>query len=289
MSAASHSSPIAGLDHLVIAVGDLEQAAAGWTALGFTLSPQGFHPPELGTANHTIMLGRDYIELLGVARATDYNARTLAFIGEGEGVEHFALASDDADAVASFMRGQGHAPVGPGIFGRAVRRPDGLEGEARFGIVRWPPGVTTAGIGLFVCQHLTPDWVWLPDLTRHRNHAVGIATVYVAAADPAREAAAFSAATGLEVAEASGGVLVRGRDGRATMHYAPIAALAARLSAEALAGARAEGVVAVDIATRDIGSALAAARLTAIGQRVPASGLNGVSLGFVEDGLQAAG
>ncbi len=277
MSGHGHVAPIGGLDHLVIAVADLTTAAAAWAALGFTLSPQGFHGPELGTANHTIMLGRDYIELLGVAQPTAYNERTQGFLASGDGVEYFAMAAADADAAAAFIRGQGHEPSGPGIFGRAVERADGARGEARFGIVRWPEAVRTAGIGLFVCHHATPEWVWLPELAGHRNGAVGIASVFVAAADPAREAAALARAIGHPVNRSGQGdaFVVGGETGRANIHFATFAALEDALSPEALAGARTEGVVAIDIATRNLDAAAG---------RVAARNPGGLSLGFVAAG-----
>ena len=59
---------ILGADHVVIAVRDLDAAAAQWRRLGFTLSPRGTHSPLLGTGNYTIMLEDDYLELLGDSR-----------------------------------------------------------------------------------------------------------------------------------------------------------------------------------------------------------------------------
>lgn len=282
MNGAEPASPIGGLDHIVVAVADLAAAAASWTALGFTPSPRGYHGPELGTANHTIMLGRDYVELLGVAGPTAYNERTRGFLAGGDGAEYLALAADDADAAATSISAQGSETVSPGLFGRAVERADGARGEARFGIVRWPAAVRTAGIGLFACHHMTPDWVWLPELTGHRNGAIGIATVFIAAADPVREARAFGRAAGRAVTAApQGDLVVSGGHGRADIRFATRAALEARLSAEALAGARPEGVVAIDIATRDRGAALACAGARWSAGRVPAGIPGGISLGFV--------
>jgi catechol 2,3-dioxygenase-like lactoylglutathione lyase family enzyme len=50
------------IDHAVIAVRDLDAALASFRALGFTLTPRGYH--SIGSQNHCIMLGRTYIELL---------------------------------------------------------------------------------------------------------------------------------------------------------------------------------------------------------------------------------
>ena len=53
-----------GVDHVVIAVTDLDQAAADFQRLGFTLTPRGRH--TTGSENNCVMFERDYLELLGV-------------------------------------------------------------------------------------------------------------------------------------------------------------------------------------------------------------------------------
>ena len=58
-------SGITGIDHILLAVRDLDAARMGWTRLGFTLSPRGKHLGR-GTGNYCIMFLRDYIELFGV-------------------------------------------------------------------------------------------------------------------------------------------------------------------------------------------------------------------------------
>ncbi|MFD2856181.1 VOC family protein [Seohaeicola zhoushanensis] len=57
--------PVKGIDHCFALVDDLDDAAAQYGALGFTLSPRGMHSAAKGTANHTIMFPEDYFELLG--------------------------------------------------------------------------------------------------------------------------------------------------------------------------------------------------------------------------------
>ena len=55
-----------GLDHIVVMVHNLDDAAERWRSLGFTLSPRGTHSAHLGTGNFTIMFDVDYVELLGI-------------------------------------------------------------------------------------------------------------------------------------------------------------------------------------------------------------------------------
>ncbi len=123
---------IVGLDHVVILVRDLDHASAAWRRLGFTVAPRGTHSAHLGTANHTIMLGADYIELIAVVRETPRNAPSRALLEQrGEGLERIALTTIDAAAGVEEIRALGHAGLGPIDFGRPVTLPDGRQTEAR--------------------------------------------------------------------------------------------------------------------------------------------------------------
>ncbi len=254
MSFAPCPWPIGGVDHIVITVADLDEAERDWSSLGFTLSPRGYHPDIVGTANHTIMLEGQYIELLGVICPTPYNAGTRKFLEAGGGVEALALASGNAAEAASLIRAQGHAPTGPGYFDRYVERRDGEKGVARFGIVRWPDDLSVASTKFFVCEHQAPDWVWLPELTRHRNDATGIAAIYLATDDPTRDAAAFLGLgiEGYSVIDAAipGGTTLEQANG-CLVHFARITELGQRLGDGSRLALRREGVIAIDIAVRD--------------------------------------
>jgi hypothetical protein len=52
------------IDHLVICVRDLAQAALDWRTLGFNLTPAGVHP--FGTSNRLALFGNNFLELLAV-------------------------------------------------------------------------------------------------------------------------------------------------------------------------------------------------------------------------------
>src|SRR5688572_19550272 len=56
---------IAGIDHAIVGVRDLEQARASYQRLGFRVTPRGRHV-GWGTANYCVMFERDYLELLGI-------------------------------------------------------------------------------------------------------------------------------------------------------------------------------------------------------------------------------
>ena len=96
---------IAGIDHAVVVVKDLDAAAANWKQLGFTISPRGTHSARMGSGNFTIMLDPDYIELLGVLAETEHNAPTRAFLAS-RGIRR--REGDALDAAA------GRFQIGPG-------------------------------------------------------------------------------------------------------------------------------------------------------------------------------
>lgn len=82
------NGPIGGIDHCIILVRDLAAARLAWEAMGFRTSPIGRHPDHMGTANHTIMLADTYLELLGVLKETEANARWRAALPSPTAVPH---------------------------------------------------------------------------------------------------------------------------------------------------------------------------------------------------------
>ena len=201
---------LTGLDHLVVAVRDLDAAAAEWAALGFTLSPRGLHSAHIGSANYTMMFGEDYLELLGVVTPTPHNQALRDFVDAREGLDRAAFTTTDAAAGADALRARGVDAVGPVHFSRPVPLPDGGETEARFSVFRWPVNQRVGGLGIFACQHHTRDAVWVPSLQTHANGATRILRVLVATDDPAGSAAALAGA--IDAARSAGWRLPRGRD-----------------------------------------------------------------------------
>ena len=72
--------PDRGIDHLVLAVRDLDAAARTYSALGFTLTPRAEHP--WGTANRLVQLDGSFLEVLEVAhpeRLVEHGPRSFSF------------------------------------------------------------------------------------------------------------------------------------------------------------------------------------------------------------------
>jgi hypothetical protein len=176
------------LDHGLILVSDLDSAATTYRRLGFTLTPRGRHP-SLGTANHTIMFERDYLELITIETRRPANDRWAAILDRGDGLGAMALGTDDARAVGAALRIRGVAIPEIIDFERPVTI-DGGRLAARFSVAHLPPEASPA-LPAFFCQHHTRDLVWLPQYQRHSNGARGIAGLVVADHDPERLAAGY--------------------------------------------------------------------------------------------------
>ena len=181
---------IIGLDHVVLMVRDLDEGARRWAELGFTVAPRGLHTAAMGTANHTIMLRHDYIELIGVVAETDRNLPGRQFLAKrGEGMERAAFTGTDADDGVAELKKLGFAALGPYDFGRPVDLPDGRKVEATFRTFVWPVEERPGGLRVFACQHLSREYVWIPELIEHANTAYRIDRVEMLSPDPVQAAA----------------------------------------------------------------------------------------------------
>jgi len=113
---------IAGIDHVIIGVRDLERARMGWTRLGFTLTPRGRHLGQ-ETANYCIMFARDYLELLGFVARDDYAHRLETFLRHREGAMSVAFRpAGSAEDAAAALSALGLHPSEPRALGRQLRQ-----------------------------------------------------------------------------------------------------------------------------------------------------------------------
>jgi hypothetical protein len=174
---------LAGIDHVIVAVRDLEHARMSWTRLGFTLTPHGRHLGQ-GTANYCIMFARDYLELLGFVERDQHAARLAEFLGRRDGPMSVAFAPEETvKEAAAALAALGLHPSPPRALGRQLELPEGTA-VPRFVLSSLPPEETPA-LDCFVCGHLTADIVRRPEWLRHPNGASGLRNIHVVASDTA--------------------------------------------------------------------------------------------------------
>jgi hypothetical protein len=278
---------VIGIDHAVVMVKDLDQAAANYKGLGFTVSPRGTHSAHMGSGNYTIMLDPDYMELLGVLAPTEHNAPARAFLEKrGEGIERVAFTAVDSTAGAEEIRARGFVPIGPTDFERPVTMPDGTLSAAKFRTFLWPTAEAPGGVRIFACQHKTRETVWIPELMQHANGAKRLKQVVMVSPEPARDAAHLSKMIDRDVRnEPDGAVAVPSGSDRADFVFLTKDQLGKRYPGVSLAGLPERGgaglVIAADLAAAE--KALGATGVHSAGGIVvpPAAG-NGTLLAFVK-------
>jgi catechol 2,3-dioxygenase-like lactoylglutathione lyase family enzyme len=277
---------ITGIDHVVVSVHNLERAAG----FGFTLALKGVHSAHVGTANYTIMLADDYLELLGVLTPTENNISTRHYLGVREGLDRAAFTTTDAGRGAAALRARGIAATGPLDFSRPVTLADGSTTDAQFRTFAWPRSARPGNVRLFACEHKTRDAVWLPALTRHANTAQRIDHVEVLSADPKAAATFMQRLTGLSAQEEPDGALrvettPEGSPRRGTYVFLDAATLAKRYAGLPLGKLPVEGAISISLGVANLAAAKAALGSHAVDLghgrlAVPPGAANGVILEF---------
>src|SRR5262245_2978599 len=278
---------IAGIDHAVVVVKDLDAAASNWKQLGFTISPRGTHSAHMGTGNYTIMLGEDYMELLGVLSATEDNAPSRAHLERtGGGIERVAFTTPSAAAGAAELRSMGYAPIGPTDFERPVTMPDGRKAAAKFATFQWPVAEAPGGVRMFACQHKTRETVWIPELQKHANTATRIARVFIVTPKVEDDAKHLAKMIAGEVGvEADGSAVVPTGFGRADFVFLTRDALAKRFPGVDVSTLPDRAGAGLELVVSDLAAAKRATGAKAVAGSgavvVPPAAANGVMLAFV--------
>jgi hypothetical protein len=200
-----------GIDHLVIAVRSVEEAAAELEdVLGLAFTGGGRHE-GMGTYNRLAFLGDTYLELIGVFDRSLVAANpgfavataSLRHLGDvGDGLVTYALASDDIADDTARLRAEGSDVSAPVEGSRT--RPDGE-------VVRWwtafPPSLGPDRPP-FLIEHELRGAEWGGEARAARaafRHPVGgpvrLTTLELAAGDPWPVADAYGREIGIAFSE----------------------------------------------------------------------------------------
>ena len=163
---------ILGIDHLVIVVQDLAQAAQDYEQLGFTVVPGGQHP----VGSHNVLISfqdGSYLELIAFYReAVDH--RWWDPLSKGERLVDFCFQTDDLRGDTQKLKDAGVAINDPVPWSR--KRPDGYE-------LKWLLSLATGshrGVAPFLIEDLTPRTERIPQQFDQKNRVTGIDEVAVA-------------------------------------------------------------------------------------------------------------
>jgi catechol 2,3-dioxygenase-like lactoylglutathione lyase family enzyme len=177
------------LDHVVIAVNDLDRAVADYQSLGFTVYPGGVH--HGGVSHNALVVFADgaYFEIIAYREAAPTNRWWNVLTTAGEGIVDFALLPEDTAKDIAAARSRGLSLEGPTPGGRL--RPDGARLDWQ--IVR--PATSDLP---FWCGDVTPRELRVPEgaIRRHANGVTGISRVRVLVADLAASTERYRALVG---------------------------------------------------------------------------------------------
>jgi catechol 2,3-dioxygenase-like lactoylglutathione lyase family enzyme len=192
------------LDHVVIAVGDLEKTIADYRTLGFNVQVGGEHAPPR-TSHNALVVFEDgtYLELIAWRAPMPGDRWFDARAAHGDGLVDFALLPEDAARAVEEAKPRGLALAGPEDGGRL--RPDGA--ELKWQLAR-PPSFDLP----FLCGDLTPRDLRVPPgaARRHANGALGIATLAVAVADERASLEKYVALVGTDSAQVTPAITLPG-------------------------------------------------------------------------------
>jgi hypothetical protein len=169
---------IKGIDHLVVVVKNLAQAAQDYEQLGFTVIPGGQHP--VGSHNALISLADgSYLEIIAFYReAVDH--RWWYPLSKGERFVEICLQTDNLRGDTQKLKNAGVAINDPVPWSR--KRPDGYE-------LKWLLALATGshrGVAPFLIEDVTPRTERIPQQFSHKNGASGIDKVTVAVGELAQ-------------------------------------------------------------------------------------------------------
>lgn len=164
-----------GIDHLVIAVADPDDAAAQLDAeLGLEATGGGRHD-ALGTFNRLVWLGDTYVELIGVfnralAERSWLGPPMLRTLDQGGGLATWAIATDGLEADLAGLRDMG-SDLGDPVVGERRRADES--------VVRWrlaAPPLLGQSEPPFLIEHDPASAEWAPAdraARRTQEHAIG--------------------------------------------------------------------------------------------------------------------
>ncbi|WP_137392149.1 VOC family protein [Rhodoligotrophos defluvii] len=194
-----------GIDHLVLCVNDLDEAAARYKAMGFTCTPRAIHP--FGTMNQLVQFDGSFLEVLAVREPTEvpeHGARHFSFaafnrdfLERGEGFSMLVLDSDDARADQQRYLQAGISRFEPFDFQRKAKLPDGEEVTVGFSLA-FAAHEAMGRAGFFVCQQRAPQYFWKREYQVHANGALGLGDALMMGEHPKAYAEFFAAFTGVE-------------------------------------------------------------------------------------------
>src|SRR5688572_25808834 len=209
------SDPFASrLDHVGVAVRNLDAGRAAYERLGFQLTRRSLHrgsptpgaPVEpWGSGNHCAMFRDGYLEIVGLTDPAMFSSvKTL--VARYEGAHIVALGTDAVDATGAELERRGVKVDAPRQLERdAAYGPAGTETRRAAFRNMYLDRATYPEALLFYIQHLTREVLWQPHLLTHANGVVAIRDAFLCSADAQGTAEKLAPALGCAPARTGDG------------------------------------------------------------------------------------
>jgi catechol 2,3-dioxygenase-like lactoylglutathione lyase family enzyme len=167
---------IDNVNHVGMAVRDLESAVAIFERMGFQLTPYSPHsgawkPNEavrsFGSGNRCIMFEHDYLEILGSENPQQQSPRIAGFLARHQGGHIICFNSEDIHAVDRRLQAAGVTTSGVIPLQREISTAEGVR-TAKFERVQFGPDASPEGY-IQAARHLTPQYIYQPRYIEHPN------------------------------------------------------------------------------------------------------------------------
>lgn len=196
---------IDSVNHVGIAVRQMDQACSLYEALGFTLSPLSVHsgsktpgaPVEpMATGNRCAIFPNNYIEVLGIVNPGALDWSWGDFIKRFQGAHIICFGCKDAEVVNSRVSGNAIKTSGVITLQRDIGTPEGMR-TAIFDCVHFDRAGTPEGL-MQAARHRFPEYVHQERYLTHRNGVTSLDEVILVAEDPEAMARHYEKLTGVK-------------------------------------------------------------------------------------------
>ena len=186
------------IDHVLIAVRDLDAAKDTFERLGFKVTPEGRHPGR-GTSNRLVVFGEEYLELISVhdPEGDLFRPNLPSFLDAREGLFIFSMGTGDVYGRVRGVRSAGVLITNPVKGSRQAG--DGTTAyswtQAEIAPEEMPGSQT------FFIQHdhtIEERYTEPPDSTNHPNGVLGISSLSLAVKDADAASRRWTEAFGLK-------------------------------------------------------------------------------------------
>ncbi|MBH1963118.1 MAG: VOC family protein [Comamonadaceae bacterium] len=197
---------IDSINHVGVAVHDLDAASSLYERMGFTLSELSVHsgaskvgePVQLmATGNRCAVFANNYVELLGIVNPGKLDWGWGKFLDKFQGAHIICFGCQDPATVDQRAKASGINTSGVVHLQRDVETATGKQ-TASFECVHL--GESPEGL-MQAAYHRTPELIHQPRHMQHANGANGITSIVLQSQDPRATANRYAGLTGLPVVQ----------------------------------------------------------------------------------------